>query len=104
MKQATKTLRPGDHVWCSFGLLFHAGIYVGNGEVIHNCPEHGTTHDTLEKFAAGALIRRGVSDRTLSRKQVVARAYSSLGERNYHLLLNNCLHFTQWCRTDMELT
>jgi hypothetical protein len=30
---------------------------------------------------------------------VVARAWSRIGERGYHLFSNNCEHFAVWCKT-----
>ena len=32
-------------------------------------------------------------------KEVLVRARSKLGERNYNLITNNCEHFAMWCKT-----
>ena len=52
----------------------------------------------LSSFAVGHAIR--VIDHpgcTYSPQEVVERARSRVGERNYRLLTNNCEHFSNWC-------
>jgi len=36
-------------------------------------------------------------DRKFDRAESVERAYSRLGEDDYHILFNNCEHFVSWC-------
>ncbi|ESK41255.1 hypothetical protein P256_00244 [Acinetobacter nectaris CIP 110549] len=46
---------------------------------------------------------RNVSDyKIYSPKEVVERARSRLGEKNYSLLTNNCEHFAVWCKTGVK--
>lgn len=35
-------------------------------------------------------------------EEVVERAQSRMGERNYNLLVNNCEHFAVWCKTGIS--
>lgn len=82
----------------------HHGIYVGNGKVIHYA---GLSRRlcrgpveivSIEHFAAGfgfEVVSHLSAQYT--GLEVVRRAASRLGERNYRLLTNNCEHFCLWC-------
>jgi hypothetical protein len=83
-------------------LYRHHGIYVGNGRVIHYAglarglrlgPVEAVS---LERFGQGRGIWVRYDLRRFSRRQVMERARSRLGERNYRLLTNNCEHFCAW--------
>ncbi|XP_068726964.1 uncharacterized protein [Montipora capricornis] len=43
-------------------------------------------------------------EKCLPADEVVSRARSRLGEREYHLLKNNCEHFAMWCKTGRSLS
>lgn len=45
------------------------------------------------------LIRH---EKCLPADEVVSRARSRLGEREYHLSKNNCEHFAMWCKTEIS--
>ena len=110
----------GDHlmVWRGempegsvFG-FWHHGIDCGDGTVVHYAGEPGQ-----EKSKRFAVIRRTpVEDFQMGEEyalhvvqyadedvydpeEVVRRAVSKLGKREYHLLKSNCEHFARWCKT-----
>jgi len=114
-----ETLKPGDHVaWERLGGIYsHHGIVVevkseNELEVIHN-----TVADDGKTANGGAKckILKGIVQVDLSKgdlhicnyepgeclepDEVIARAESLLGEKNYNLLLNNCEHFATLCKT-----
>lgn len=43
-------------------------------------------------------------EKCLPADEVVSRARSRLGEREYHLLKNNCEHFAMWCKTGISVS
>ncbi len=90
----------------------HYGIYVGNQSVIHYADKESDwgediyIHETtLDNFAKGENIIVGKFSEEFKRthkiyspKETVMRARSRLGEREYHLITNNCEHFALWCK------
>jgi len=57
---------------------------------------------TLSRSLLLAVFPRIKRDRPyhiFSGEETVTRAYSQLGKRDYHLVLNNCEHFAFWCKT-----
>lgn len=112
----------GDHIFCFRTLKYtHHGIDCGDGTAIHFSGEPLSKSNaeickaTLDEFADGDeifvvkyerqdyLARKSGSlvavKIPLPREQVVAHAYSRLGESGYHLFENNCEHFAVWCKT-----
>ncbi len=101
-------LRPGEepalasHLVTPRMLYNHHGIYVGNGCVIHYAGlAHGLRRGpveevSIERFARGHEIRVRHEPKRLDHLTVVQRARSRLGERRYHILTNNCVHFCAW--------
>ncbi len=112
----------GDHIFCFRTLKYtHHGIDCGDGTAIHFTGEPIAKSDaeirkiSLGEFADGAEIfvvkyepqeyvvrkRDGmVSTKVpLAPEQVVAHAYSRLGESGYSVFKNNCEHFAVWCKT-----
>lgn len=82
----------------------HHGIYVGDGRVIHYAGFARSWHAgpveevNLIEFASGHPLR--IVDHPHPRylaQEIVQRARSRLGERDYRLLSNNCEHFCNWC-------
>lgn len=52
----------------------------------------------MTEFACGHPVSIVVhAHAPYSAQQVVRRARSRLGERNFRLLTNNCEHFCNWC-------
>ena len=56
------------------------------------------------KFAKGRPIELGTSPRAYSPDEIVRRALNRVGERDYHLLWNNCEHFVTWCRSGRRVS
>ncbi|MEM5371266.1 lecithin retinol acyltransferase family protein [Paraburkholderia azotifigens] len=82
----------------------HHGIYIGHGKVIHYAGlsrrfGRGPVEIvSLDRFAAGFGLE--VVSHPLAKYtslEVVRRATSRLGERNYRIFTNNCEHFCLWC-------
>jgi HRAS-like suppressor 3 len=81
----------------------HHGIYVGDGNVIHygalmyDIIRKPVEEVTIESFAGGRpvfVIEH--AEACLDTVEVISRARSRLGEKNYRLLTNNCEHFCEW--------
>lgn len=103
----------GDHLFVSCGAYTHHGIDCGDGQVIHfdstpwqkligeDRPERPAMIKCVsnDEFSKGREIF--VRDyRSCDRPQeVVARAWSRVGEQGYSLFDNNCEHFAVWCKT-----
>ena len=95
-------LKAGDHIKADYGMYYHHGIYVGDGQVIAYSKENNKSValTSLDEFAQGhAIIKVEHDDAKFSRDEVVDRAYSRLGEDDYNLVFNNCEHFANWCVT-----
>lgn len=94
----------GDHLTTPRCGYVHHGIYAGNGQVIHyggfcrllRC--RPVEEVSFEDFAGGheVAVKLHVTP-AFSGVVVLRRARSRLGENDYHLLSNNCEHFTEWC-------
>ena len=95
-------LKAGNHIKADYGMYYHHGIYVGDGEVIAYSKEDNKSVvlTSLDEFAQGhPIIKVKHDDAKYSRDEVVYRAYSRLGEDQYNLIFNNCEHFANWCVT-----
>lgn len=73
----------------------HHALSIDEYEVIHY-QDGEVKIETLESFAKGAAIHIVDTPRLYRKEEVIARAYSKLGERSYNLLFNNCEHFVRW--------
>ncbi len=101
----------GDHIKVSRGLYSHHGIFANENEVI--CYSGEPTHmddaevitTTLQQFLCGKNdkptgdIEVNTTPARYAPEEIVNRAKTCLGEKNYKLLTNNCEHFANWCRT-----
>lgn len=83
------------------GVYEHHGIDCGDGTVIHyrKTEEAAVTRTSLAAFAAGNPIYKKHQTLAFIPEDVVRRAESRLGERQYNLVSNNCEHFANWCKT-----
>ncbi len=103
ISQGTSSLPIGSHLISPRKLYAHHGIYLGNGEVAHYsgfCTSFkaGPVEVTdLEYFASGNDIWIVQEHCRYSSNEIVSRARSRIGERQYSLLSNNCEHFCNWC-------
>ena len=94
------------------GMLFHTGIYVGNGRVVHfgerrpgePLRTQRVAECALEEFSRGEKVRVGLQPRNPAHaRAVVRRAYALLRKSDngfdgkYNLVLRNCEDFTRHC-------
>lgn len=94
----------GDHLYVSrgYGTYMHHGIDCGDGTVIHYKEGEAITRSSLAFFSRGEAIgiqAYGLETPSDRPDVVIKRAESRLGERDYHLIFNNCEHFAAWCKT-----
>jgi Lecithin retinol acyltransferase len=81
-------------------LYQHHGIDCGDGSVIHYYKpgEAVVSRTSFETFAQGKPVYTKQYTTSYVPDVVIERAESRLGERQYHLLTNNCEHFATWCK------
>ena len=97
LEEALRILKEGDHIKANRTVYSHHAIYIGNGQVIEY-NDYRIKISLLEDFSDGDNILK-VNDKTkYSRKKIVQRAYSRLGEEKYNIIWNNCENFAEWCR------
>ncbi len=91
----------GDHLYVDRGLgsFTHHGIDCGDGTVIHYKDGDSIVRSTQEFFSGGQPIQVRYYAQSDPPDVVIKRAFSRLGERDYHLIFNNCEHFATWCKT-----
>jgi len=102
----------GDHIRVDKFFYSHHGIYISDKEVIHFSTEESSCDNVFSKSRVIATSLRefegtgsfevrdfSASERKqlYSPKEIVSRARSKLGEKNYSLFSNNCEHFANWC-------
>ena len=89
--------KKGDHIAVDRELYSHHAIYDGNGGVVEY-DDYVVKTATLAEFAQGAKIYRVEETPVYTPDEIMERAYSRMGEREYDLLSNNCENFATWCR------
>ena len=104
---STKVPGKGDVVW-AMRLPMHCGICEGGNSIIHFAPpdssktkEEAIIHrSTLEEFANGSpyFVFDFPPEKCLPIDEIIERARSRIGEKNYNLLFNNCDHLATWCK------
>jgi len=92
----------------------HYGVYIGDNKVAHFAPlegqeisfENGIIHETtLENFLRDRALRVDLDvEAIFSEREIIHRALSRLGEKNYNLLTNNCEHYARWCVTGNSIS
>ncbi|BBI32665.1 lecithin retinol acyltransferase family protein [Cohnella abietis] len=91
-------LNIGDHIYVFRLGYSHHAIYMGSNKVIHYLREEGIRIDSIDTFAQEAVIQVKHSVCTHEPSEIVRRAFSRIGEREYDLVSNNCEHLANWCR------
>ncbi|MGB3623333.1 NlpC/P60 family protein [Ketobacter sp. MCCC 1A13808] len=86
------SLEAGDLLYRRKGLVQHAGVYIGNGQVLHNRPGGGVAIEDFQQFADNKPVKVV----RVSRENVdllTERLHEILDKSaGYHLLANNCEH------------
>ena len=97
VRQVMRWFKKGDHIAVDRDLYSHHAIYDGNSGVVEY-DDYVVKTATLAEFAQGAKIYRVEETPAYTPDEIMARAYSRMGERQYDLLFNNCENFATWCR------
>ena len=97
LREARKYFQKGDHIAVDRELYSHHAIYDGEDGVVEY-DDFIVKTASLEEFAKGAKIYRVEETPAYEPKEIMERAYSRIGEQEYHLLFNNCENFATWCR------
>ncbi len=82
----------GDLLYRSKGIIEHAGVYIGNNQVLHNQPTNGAVITSYEEFANGKTVK--VMSTNLTNQTQLAMRLKEIFTNNtrYNLLENNCEH------------
>lgn len=101
--------QPGDQLRVERTGYYHHGIYAGDGRVIHfnggpdaHAADVEVQETDISEFLRGGLPEVRVysrGERKLLRKpaEILAAARAALGRHGYHVLRNNCEHFSNEC-------
>ncbi|MFJ7953075.1 lecithin retinol acyltransferase family protein [Lysinibacillus sp. NPDC096418] len=98
LNSSTNNFNLGDHLYVQRIGYTHHGIYIGNNTVIHYMRVEGVTFNSLKDFAQDAKVHKKNSPKKYSNAEIIVRARSRIGEKNYKLFDNNCENFARWCR------
>jgi hypothetical protein len=107
-KELRRNMALGDHIKTrrAGGLYTHHGIDMGDGTVVHfsgdpvNFRDASVCRVAMEEFLQGGrLILVAHREPVLSGEETARIAESLIGARGYHPLINNCEHFTTYCKT-----
>lgn len=112
MTKWLRNIKPkaGDHIRVRRFLYFHHGIYVSDDEVIHftdgtkkeiSIKNAEVSSTSLEKFLFDGKIQvekysNSEKNEIFSPEEIIERAKSRLGEKDYNLVFKNCEHFANW--------
>ncbi|MCL2138141.1 MAG: lecithin retinol acyltransferase family protein [Treponema sp.] len=110
----TGTVLYVENYFAGFSAYQHYGVYIGSGKVIHYAPyegqeisfENGVIHETtVEKFLNGRALRyiKNIQP-AFPEDEIIRRARSRIGEKQYNLITNNCEHFARWCVTGENIS
>lgn len=97
IRQVMRSFHKGDHIAVDRDVYSHHAIYDGKRGVIEY-DDYVVKAATLEEFAKGAYIYKVEEEAIYTPDEIMERAYSRMGERQYDLLFNNCENFATWCR------
>ncbi len=84
---------------------YHHGICVSAKSVVHfsgnleNKRGASIRRAELDEFAEGECVEVVPYQQALPSDEVLFRAESCIGERDYNVVTNNCEHFAVWCKT-----
>lgn len=96
-------LEKADHLKVQRIGYTHHGLYLGNNQVVHY--QGGEVRiSSLDDFKKNCEIRVVDSVALYSKDEIIHRAFSRIGEKEYNLVFNNCEHFANWCRSGSTIT
>ncbi len=113
-KDGAEQFEPGTEVWAQRVGYHHAGVYVGNGEVVHVHAEPAEVmaahaqgkapvqieRTSIDEFANGAAVKAGPNKTTMVGAKAVKRALAKEGSTwAYDPQEHNCQHFSSWVVT-----
>lgn len=85
-------LVPGDVLLRWKEGVWHLGIYMGNGSVLHNSPGAGERATSYAEYADGKQVKAWQPDST-KRAEIMERAWQIIrNPRDYKHLTRNCEH------------
>ena len=92
----------------------HHGIYIENGEVVDfsglssGYSKGSIRRVEFEKFADGFSVYRwsynSYRGKIYSPDEIIARAQSQIGTRDYNAAVKNCENFANWCVTGRSMS
>ena len=89
-------IKLGDLLYRSKGIVEHAGIYVGNSQVLHNQPSEGAVITSFDEFASGKKVKVTSTSAT-DHSSLAMRLNEMIGSnRQYNPLTNNCEHLASF--------
>lgn len=89
-------LKPGDLLHRSKGIVQHAGVYLGDGLVLHNQPSEGSAVTSYSQYAEGKTVKVTSTSRTDLNK-LTERLHEIIDDdQSYTLFGNNCEHITSY--------
>jgi hypothetical protein len=100
----------GDHIKVKDFGYSHHGVDCGDGTVIHFAGHASQKRNpeirrvTFDDFARGRRVFVVKHTYPLQPEEVIWRAESLIGTRDYDLLFNNCEHFAAWCVTGRRVS
>jgi hypothetical protein len=103
VEKIPKSLPIGAHLIGVRRFYWHHGIYLGGGNVAHYSGFCSSLKPgpieviDLESFSSSRPVWIYPELHGYSSNEIVKRARSRIGERQYKLFSNNCEHFCYWC-------
>ena len=90
------SLKTGDLLYRSKGIVQHVGVYWGDQQVLHNQPPKGVLVTHYEEYAQGKSVKV-IKINHDNQELLVTRLQEIMDSgNNYHLLANNCEHLANY--------
>lgn len=87
-----RNLRAGDILVRRKWIADHMGIYLGNGEVLHNIPGKGEHRSSFDEFADEKKVKYQIPENN-ERSYILRNAINVLSSpESYNIFTNNCEH------------
>ncbi|EPD81322.1 lecithin retinol acyltransferase family protein [Paenibacillus sp. HGH0039] len=94
-------IQPASHLMVRRFGYEHHGLAINNEDVIHYT-DLSIQIGSIKEFQGDSKIYIINSVCLYSVEKIIERAYSRLSETQYNVLVNNCEHFVNWCRSGNE--